>query len=166
MTPYMTAMASALAMRQICQRQVDKQRSLDHLGIDAIVTRVLRDTAALLTCSDEVFQGMAKAIQAQSHCTEAEAFEQVLHLLDPIRSFSYTKWRHGGWYVSGVRYLSGGCGCVSNNYPDKKWRIVCDNRRQALNEPGDVTFRSREEAARAEQVLALESWVAEVGSQA
>ena len=58
-----------------------------------------------------------------------------------------------------MRYPSGACGCISSNYPDKKWRIVCDNRRGDLNAPGDVTFRSRDEAARAEQVLALHAWV-------
>lgn len=38
----------------------------------------------------------------------------------------YTPWRHGGWYVVNVRYSSGAVGCVSRNYPDGKWRIVCD----------------------------------------
>lgn len=37
----------------------------------------------------------------------------------------YSKWRHGGWYVHNIRYPSGACGCVSRNYPDRKWRIVC-----------------------------------------
>lgn len=57
----------------------------------------------------------------------------------------YSKWRHGGWYVENVDYPDGGSGCVSNNYPDKKWRIAC----------GDfyhVTFPSREAAAKAEYV--------------
>jgi hypothetical protein len=38
---------------------------------------------------------------------------------------SFSPWRHGGWYVDNVRYPTGGCGCVSRNYPDRKWRIVC-----------------------------------------
>ncbi|MFT4192093.1 MAG: hypothetical protein QM617_11310 [Comamonas sp.] len=155
-------MASALAMRDLCQRQIDRHRPLDSLNLKAIVERVQRDTAALLPCADDVFQGIARAIQAQSHCTEAEAFAQALHVLDPSRLFAYTRWRHGGWYVIGVRYPSGACGCVSSNYPDKKWRIVCDGRRQDLNAPGDVTFRLREAAARAEQVLALQAWAAAV----
>lgn len=67
---------------------------------------------------------------------------------------SYSAWRHGGWYVHGVRYPSGSCGCVSSNYVDKKWRIVCDPRRGSLGEPGDFTFASRDEAARAEFELA------------
>ncbi len=66
---------------------------------------------------------------------------------------TYSKWRHGGWYVRNVQYPSGGCGCVSNNYDDGAWRIVCDGRRQALGQPGDFTFKTRDEAARAEREL-------------
>lgn len=62
----------------------------------------------------------------------------------------FSPWRHGGWYVSNVRYPSGASGCVSNNYPDGKWRIVCDARRNELNQPGDFTFKTRDAAARAE----------------
>lgn len=64
--------------------------------------------------------------------------------------FTYSSWRHGGWYVSEVRYASGACGCVSRNYPDGKWRIVCDPR-PFEQQP---TFKSRDEAAAAEWVLA------------
>ena len=60
-------------------------------------------------------------------------------------SFSYSPWRHGGWYVNNVRYPNGAIGCVSRNYPDKKWRIACDPRGD--NAP---TFKSRDEAALAE----------------
>lgn len=66
----------------------------------------------------------------------------------------YTKWRHGWWYVNNIRYPSGAIVCVSNNYPDKKWRIVCDDRRISLGEPGDFTFPSRDAAAYAERDLA------------
>lgn len=66
----------------------------------------------------------------------------------------YSRWRHGGWYVSNVVYPGGACGCVSNNYDDKKWRIVCDPRRDKLGEKGDFTFPSRHAAACAELVLA------------
>jgi hypothetical protein len=66
----------------------------------------------------------------------------------------YSGWRHGGWYVDNVRYPSGACGCVSSNYPDKKWRIVCDSRRNDLGGSGDYTFASRDAAARAELALA------------
>lgn len=65
----------------------------------------------------------------------------------------YSPWRHGGWYVDNVQYPSGACGCVSKNYVDRKWRIVCDSRRSDLNEPGDFTFPSRDAAARAERDL-------------
>ncbi len=66
---------------------------------------------------------------------------------------TYDRWRHGGWYVSNVRYPSGACGCVSRNYPDKKWRIVCDDRRTNIGAPGDFTFPTRDAAARAELAL-------------
>ncbi len=65
----------------------------------------------------------------------------------------YERWRHGGWYVTNISYPSGAYGCVSNSYPDKKWRVVCDDRRNALGEPGDFTFPSRDAAARAEFAL-------------
>lgn len=68
---------------------------------------------------------------------------------------SYSKWRHGGWYVDNLHYPSGACGCVSNNYPDKKWRIACDGRRTDLGVPGDHTFPSRDAAARAEREIIL-----------
>ena len=58
----------------------------------------------------------------------------------------YSPWRHGGWYVTNVRYPSGAVGCVSRNYPDRKWRIVCGNVNR--------TFRNRDEAARAERFIA------------
>lgn len=66
----------------------------------------------------------------------------------------YSRWRHGGRYTS-VRYPSGGCGCVSNNYADRMWRIVCDRRRPGIELAvlGDVTYPSREAAARAEYAL-------------
>lgn len=61
---------------------------------------------------------------------------------------SYSRWRHGGWYVNNVRYPNGAVGCVSRNYPDGQWRIVCDSR-----DP-QPTFPSRDAAARAEKALA------------
>ena len=62
---------------------------------------------------------------------------------------TFEPWRHGGWYVTNVRYPSGACGCVSNNYPDRKWRIVCG--------PLDVTFSTRGDAARAERLYVTEA---------
>ena len=67
---------------------------------------------------------------------------------------SFASWRHGGWYVTNVRYNSGACGCVSRNYEDGKWRIVSDDRRVNIGDPGDVTYKSRDAAARAEYALA------------
>lgn len=65
----------------------------------------------------------------------------------------FSKWRHGGWSISNLRYPAGHCGCVSNNYQDGKWRIVCDPRRKDLGEEGDFTFRTRKDAAIAESEL-------------
>lgn len=68
----------------------------------------------------------------------------------PPDTFDYEPWRHGGWYVHNVRYPSGAVGCVSRNFDDRKWRIVCDPR------PFDTapTFKNRDDAARAEWALA------------
>ena len=63
-------------------------------------------------------------------------------------TFLYSPWRDGGWYVNNVRYPSGAAGCVSRNYPDKKWRIVCDKRET------QPTFKTRDAAAAAEFALA------------
>lgn len=70
---------------------------------------------------------------------------------EPVDEFvpSYSSWRHGGWYVDNVRYPSGAVGCVSRNYEDRKWRIVCDPR-PFEDAP---TFKSRDDAARAELEL-------------
>jgi hypothetical protein len=59
-------------------------------------------------------------------------------------SFHYSPWRHGGYYVDNVHYPSGAVGCVSNNFHDGKWRIVCDSRM------GDHTYPTRHAAALAE----------------
>ena len=61
----------------------------------------------------------------------------------------YSPWRHGGWYTN-VRYPSGAVGCVSRNYTDGKWRIVCDER---PNAHAIYTYPSRDAAARAEKAM-------------
>jgi hypothetical protein len=66
-----------------------------------------------------------------------------------MSEFTYSRWRHGGWYVHEVHYPSGAIGCVSRNYPDRKWRIGCDPRPFA-DRP---TFKCRDDAARAEMAL-------------
>lgn len=157
-------MAAALAVRDACMRQVEKDLPIDQLNIDVIVDQVAGASARRLPCTDDVFDGIAKAIQAECRCTTTEAFELALGVVDMTRPLGYSPWRHGGWYVHGVRYPGGASGCVSRNYPDRRWRIVCDDRRQDLNGPGDVTFRSREEAARGEHGLALAAWEAAVRS--
>lgn len=68
--------------------------------------------------------------------------------------FVYQSWRHGGWYVVNVHHPSGAVGCVSRNYADRKWRIVCDPREGSY--PGganDHTYPNRDAAARAERDL-------------
>lgn len=62
---------------------------------------------------------------------------------------TYESWRHGGWYVTNLRYPSGACGCVSRNYADKKWRIACDPR-PFEEQP---TFKNRDAAAYGERDL-------------
>lgn len=65
---------------------------------------------------------------------------------------SYESWRHGGWYVTSVRYPSGAVGCVSRNYADRKWRVVCENTGPGVE--GDQVFRNRDAAAVAELAAA------------
>lgn len=72
----------------------------------------------------------------------------------------FSSWRHGGWYVNNARYPSGAVGCVSNKFVDRRWRVVCDPRRGGLGETGDFTFKSRDEAARAERELVRQEAVA------
>lgn len=59
----------------------------------------------------------------------------------------YSRWRHGGWYVDNVRYPSGAVGCIHNNHPDKRWRIVCSNTF------GGLSFSTRDDAAKAEKIM-------------
>ena len=66
-----------------------------------------------------------------------------------MSDFTYSPWRHGGWYVHEVRYPSGAVGCVSRNYADRKWRIA-DDPRPFDEQP---TFRTRDDAARGELAL-------------
>jgi hypothetical protein len=65
----------------------------------------------------------------------------------------YEPWRHGGWYVTNICYPSGAVGCVSRNYPDRKWRIVDQNH--VPGSPEDVTYKSRDEAAYAERQISM-----------
>lgn len=71
----------------------------------------------------------------------------------------YEPWRHGGWYVTNVRYPSGAVGCVSRNYADRKWRIVCDPREGSYPRgSNDHTYPSRDAAARAELEIVTALW--------
>jgi hypothetical protein len=64
-----------------------------------------------------------------------------------VGEFQYSPWRHGGWYVDNVQYPSGAVGCVSRNYPTSSGAPFCDER------PADHTYRTRDDAARAERDL-------------
>lgn len=74
--------------------------------------------------------------------------------MSELPTFTYSRWRHGGWYVHEVHYPSGAIGCVSRNYSDRKWRIVCDPRPFEQR----PTFRTRDEAAAAEWNLAAQEY--------
>lgn len=71
----------------------------------------------------------------------------------------YERWRHGGWYVNDVRYPSGAVGCVSRNYLDRKWRIVCDVRTSTFAK--QQTYPTRKAAADAEVLIAEKEWTTE-----
>lgn len=79
-----------------------------------------------------------------------------------MNTFTYERWRHGGWYVCDIRYPSGAVGCVSRNYTDRKWRVVCLNT--GPGSPDDRTFPNREAAAAAEWEIAKAEWAETRGS--
>jgi len=97
-------------------------------------------------------QKIAALIEASSGCSPDAAMAHARFVTDRTLPLDYSPWRNGGWYVGNVRYPNGAVGCVSRNYPDKRWRIACDERQ------GDYTYRTRDAAARAEQVLALSQY--------
>lgn len=130
-----------------------------HAALDAAVYRYMKESkpAPAAPDADSLVVRIAALIRAQSGCTEAQAQAAAHRVTDPNAPLDYSPWRHGGWYVGAVRYPSGACGCVSRNYPDKKWRIACDER------PFETapTFPNRDAAARAEQALALAQYTPE-----
>jgi hypothetical protein len=67
----------------------------------------------------------------------------------PQFAADYERWRHGGWYNHSAVYPSGATGCVSNNYPDKRWRIT-----GGIIDLDHLTFSSRDDAAKAETLFA------------
>ena len=56
MTTHLTAMATALAVRNACARQIDRDRPLDNLDLDAIVRRVIQSVAQCLPCADDLLR--------------------------------------------------------------------------------------------------------------
>jgi len=113
-------------------------------------------------------RGDTSNAQEDRKMPESTPAEGVSEPASPEWRPEYSRWRHGGWHVDNIRYPTGGCGCVSNNYPDKKWRIACDDRRMNLGEPGDYTFSTRDTAARAEYEMVqakyakLPAWFSEI----
>jgi len=105
----------------------------------------------------ELIARIAELIQAASGCSEPQAMARARSVSDTAAPLDYSPWRHGGWYVGAVRYPDGACGCVSRNYVDKKWRIVC----HPLPHEQAPTFPNRDAAARAEQAIALAQYTPE-----
>jgi hypothetical protein len=103
------------------------------------------DAESAKEAAEETFVQSDNINQYFSHVSEREV-ANVEEIEGAPASFEYERWRHGGWYVVNVRYPSGAVGCVSRNYPDRKWRIACDPR-PFEERP---TFHTRDEAARAE----------------
>lgn len=116
--------------------------------------------AAALGLRMQMLNGMAEHFVETGMVGSKEAGLVYARMLaDHESELSFERWRHGGWYVHGVHYPSGAVGCVSNNYTDGKWRIVCDPRRNEPGGEGDYTFPNRLLAARAEQELAKSEWM-------
>lgn len=103
-----------------------------------------RGVASAEALLDDLFAATPEECSALAYTGAAERRQQ-----DAAWTPRYSHWRHGGWYVTNVRYPSGACGCVSRNYADGKWRIVCENT--GPGSEGDRTFPSRGAAARAER---------------
>jgi hypothetical protein len=93
-----------------------------------------------------VIDGLLAQMLADKLNQLEEPTMQTTTQIDASWTPSYASWRHGGYYVTNIRYASGSCGCVSNNYPDRKWRIVCGDESR--------TYRTRDDAAYAEYFIA------------
>ena len=86
-------------------------------------------------------QKIAALIEASSGCSLDAALAHARFVADLTLPLDYAPWRHGGWYVGNVRYPNGAVGCVSRNYPDRRWRIACDARWTASSSmAGKTTF--------------------------
>jgi hypothetical protein len=139
------AWINALTQAGERRRARDQRRALD--------TALLRHGLALKKASADDAAGLSNERLDKDHRT---ALPDVAE--QPTRQSwqaTYEPWRHGGWYVTNVRYPSGAVGCVSRNYGDRKWRIACDPRDGSFpGGPNDHTYPSREAAARAERDIA------------
>lgn len=120
-------------------------------------TQIVQALSSPALDAEPLLSRVARVIKAASGCTDAQAEARAREACDLSAPLDFSPWRHGGWYVGAVRYPSGAVGCVSRNYADRKWRIVCDPR------PFETapTFKDRTAAARAEQALALSLYTPE-----
>jgi hypothetical protein len=136
------------AMQTLLQRISMKLESAVFLGFKGALNASALDALSALGA-----EALAAAADAQEPGEKAQTNKDGLDKAPFVGEYSI--WRHGGWYVNNIRYPSGAVGCVSNNYPDSLWRIVCDPRRTELGQPGDHTFATRGAAAAAEFELVL-----------
>ena len=80
--------------------------------------------------------------------TSRTDYGRIVTLSNSPKSFTYSKWRDGGWYVLNVQHPEGGCGCVYRNRKTRRWHIAC-------GQPDDApTYKNRDDAARAEWMIA------------
>jgi hypothetical protein len=77
-----------------------------------------------------------------------------MSLLDPDWEPEYGRW-HGDWAILNLVYPTGGCGNVSREYADGRWRITAEAEAGPVLH-GVRSFRRRELAARAERETVLE----------
>ena len=131
-----------------------------HLGLDFLVAdgnhvrcfQLLNAAGRAEAIADFENQSLVRYLHTDRFKRQAHAFVKTCNdIVLGVTTFvpSYSKWRHGGWYVHNVRYPSGAIGCVSCNYDDGKWRIVCHP--EAFEK--QPTFKNRDDAARAEYVM-------------
>lgn len=117
----------------------------------ALVLADALDARWMTIDEDRPWESTGQAEHEYRHALDSMRLLAAAVIATPVDTSTFSpefeRWRHGGWYVYGVTYPSGAIGCVSRNYSDGKWRIVCDPR-------GDgPTFASRDQAARAEYAL-------------
>ncbi len=69
---------------------------------------------------------------------------------------SFDPWRHGGYYVTNLRYPTGAVGCVAKVGARDQWSIACPDGWGAHV----ARFSNRRDAAQAERIHVLDQWAA------